>query len=218
MDAADVVRWSRDLTRRETQHLLCCSPESGPCNLRTVESERRRMGPPEWARFQIAAHVRADVQVAMGELWPVTEGLDWEHLRDDEIRALPELPAALWALIIRGPGNQAERTPLPANQMPKSRFGFVSERAAERILRHNWRVINATIGEAIGLMTDWLNGPTGKQLAYRYEPGIACRPGVHEFSIDGSAPTWLESRCLCGRVTYIDHLLDRAVEGTPFRK
>lgn len=200
MDTTPEVRWSVDLCRRETQHLLCCSPENGPCNLRVVESERRRMGPPEWARFQIAAHVRADVQVAMAELWPVTDKLDWETLDDAHVRALPDLVAALWVLIIRGPGNQAERTPLPKNQMPRSRFGFVSEHAAERITRHSWRTLQSSTAEAIGLMTSWLNGPRVKAEPYRDVRYFACTPERHVFAVGGTPHP--DGRCWCLRMTW----------------
>lgn len=162
------------------------------------------MGPPEWARFQIAAHVRADVTVAMNELWEVTAGLDWEHLTDGDVRELPDLPAALWCLIIRGPSSMAERTPLPANQAPKSRFGFVSERECERITRHDWRTLQKTIAEAIGLMTDWLNGPKTKLEPRPDIRAFGCSPERHVFAVGGTPHP--DGRCWCLRMTWREWL------------
>lgn len=200
MDAADQVRWTLDLARFEHRHLICCSPESGSCNLRTVEVERRRSGNPEWAGFQLASHARADVLNAQAELWPATRGADWERLTDEQVRSLPFLTQALWTLIIRGPFPEGERrVPLPANQATKSRFGMVTWRAAELVLRRHHHVIQANQSEALGMLLTALNGPEERQ-APRYVPDIVCRPGIHEWGIGGTPHP--DALCRCGRVRY----------------
>lgn len=202
MTSLDAVAWTQTLCRKELQHLICCSPELGPCNLRVVESERRRMGPPEWARFQISAHVRADVTVAMTTLWPVTKDLDWEHLADGQVRNLPPAVQALWVLILMGPYSTHEgRVPIPNGQSPLSRFGMLTWAAAERITRRNHKVIAQVIDAAISDIVRVLNGPATASSLPRFVPGIVCTPRHHAFSVGGNPPA-AGSRCFCGRTTF----------------
>lgn len=208
-NATDVETWSFGALLWAHRHLLCCSPETGSCNLRAVDMERiRRTMPADWAAFQLASHARADVLNAQAELWPVTRGLGWENLSDEAVRALPTLPASLWCLIIRGPDSQTDRTPLPSNQAPRSRFGFVTEHDCERITRHSWKTIQANMSDAIRQMLRVLNGPDTKYQEPQDIRYFACSPRRHVFAIGGTPHP--DGRCWCLRVTYSDWLRKQA--------
>lgn len=197
-DAADVALWTFGALRWSLRHLLCCSPELGSCNLRTVEMERHRAEPSEWAAFQLASHARADALTALTALWPITRTLDWEHLTDDQVQALPFPVQALWTFIIMGPSNDQEnRIALPQGQMPSSRFGMVTWAAAERITRHNHAVIANAVRDEIGRMLRILNGPDSTQQTPPDIRYFACSPKQHVFSVGGKPND--SQRCWCGR-------------------
>lgn len=197
-DAADIATWTFGALLWAHRHLLCCSPETGSCNLRTVEMERMRADPGEWAAFQLASHARADVLNAQAELWPVTRNLDWENLTDEAVRELPFPVQALWVLIIQGAANDQEnRVALPQGQAPKSRFGAVTWAEAERITRRNHTAIAVAFRDEIGRMLRILNGP---DTAQQKPPDIryfACSPKQHVFAVGGTPNP--EGRCWCGR-------------------
>lgn len=198
-DAADIATWTHGALWWAHRHQLCCTPESGSCNLRSVDMERvRRTMPAEWAAFQLASHARADMLNAQAELWPVTRTLDWERLSDAQVQALPFPVQALWALIIMGPANDQEnRIELPRGQTATSRFGAVTWAAAERIIRRNHREIAATAHDEIGRMLRILNGPDAIQQAPADIRYFACSPKLHVFAVGGTPNP--SQRCWCGQ-------------------
>lgn len=195
--------WTAGRVRWELAHTLCCQ-SGAPCSLRRTQPRATdnlhvQQSASEWAGWMLSAHGRADVAVAMAELWPVTAGLDWEHLSNAAVRALPPEVAALWVLIVRGP-TDATRHTVPDGQRQASRFGFLPWRSAQRILRTDQRTIKARITEAVDAIAAWLNPPWVILPAERSTAwmGVHCTPQHHEFSVSGDAPAD-GARCLCGR-------------------
>lgn len=201
MDTAPFL-WTDAQIRTELRHLLCDDPATGACNLRFPERANvpGRHTNTDWAAFQLAAHARADVVTAMTELWPETAGLDWEHLKDRQVRDLAGPVQALWILVVRGPGDQSSRTPIPEGQAPSSRFGFVSWHAAERILRSHRKTIRAAIDDAIGQIRDWLNYGEERTASTPATRAFRCTPDRHIFAVGGTPHP--EALCYCGRTVY----------------
>lgn len=200
--------WTRGAVRTELTHLICCSSDGKPCNLRFPERANvpGRSTNTDWAAFQLAAHARADVITAMAELWPETVALDWEHLTTNEVRALPAPVQALWVVIVRGPGGRYDERPaLPEHQHAASQFGFLPWRKAFHILgrRRDIPAFREEMNAALDLIVAWLNPPWEILPAERSTNwmGVHCSPERHEFSVSGNAPA-IGMRCLCGRMAY----------------
>lgn len=210
---ADQVVWTSHLVKVELSHIVCCPPDSKPCSLRYADVERvpGRHTNTDWASFQLAAHARADVVYAMGELWPQTVGLDWEHLSPERVRELPRLIQSLWVVIIRGPWDRRDRQPEIAEDKRVSRFGFMSHEACKRILRRRWDTIQADADEAIGTITAWLSPwrEVEEKLNAAWR-GMRCTDRIHTFGVGGVPHD--DQICRCGRTTWLEWRVERAAK------